>query len=245
MKRFSLTVLMLLVAVTCRVGAEDEWRTTAAAYLWSAGIDGETAVIRDEPLDIDASATDIFEKLQFTLMGFIGFHNDDWLIFGEVFYWDLKVEDIDTPEDVYGDAEVDIRFGNLSLGASRRLRFEDFEIDPYISLRYWRLSVDLDLDAGTMPARGADDEKNWNDLSLGLRMQKPLSDRWFVSGWVSTNIEGDSDDFIDFFAGMNYRRSENREIIFGVRHQEVHYDSGDFRFDVELSGPLVGLIFRL
>ena len=48
----------------------------------------------------------------------------------------------------------------------------------------------------------------------------------------------------DFFAGLGYHLGDGYSIVGGYRHMMIDYEKGDFLFDVEVSGPMLGLVIR-
>ena len=56
-------------------------------------------------------------------------------------------------------------------------------------------------------------------------------------------MAGDSDSAWDVMASVGYEIKDDFSLTVGYRHQEVDYREGDFLFDVELSGPIIGLVF--
>jgi len=51
---------------------------------------------------------------------------------------------------------------------------------------------------------------------------------------------GDSNSAWDVLATVMCEYSDSISLSAGYRHQEVDYDHGDFLFDVEMSGPIIG-----
>jgi len=58
-------------------------------------------------------------------------------------------------------------------------------------------------------------------------------------------MAGDSDSFWDVYIGAGYDYSDSMSFSVGYRHQEVDYENDDFLYDVEMSGPTVGLNYRI
>ena len=244
MRNLALIALISCVSFAPRISAGESWQTSGGLYLWGAGIKGDVAVLpRESPAEVDASFSDIIEVLQFTLLGSLEFRRNEWAVTTEFFYFNLALDDIETPGPNFDDADIDIKYGSVGLAISRRFMLGDTSVDPLIGYRHWGVSNELDLSAGTMPARSADGSENWNDLVLGLRLRTPVSRRWHLSGYFSSAVAGDSDSMFDFYAGANYKLDESQEIIIGYRHHVVDFEKGNFLLDVALSGPLIGINF--
>jgi hypothetical protein len=43
---------------------------------------------------------------------------------------------------------------------------------------------------------------------------------------------------------LNYDVNETLLVTLGYRHMSVDFEDGDFVYDVEISGPIIGAVFR-
>ena len=178
-----------------------------------------------------------------TLMGLAEVRKGRFALFGEVFYVDISA-DAKTPGPFYSDARYEQDLWALSVGGSYAvLQDEAKHIDVVGGLRYWDLDNEINLDAGAAAAARRSERESWTDFFLGAKGKAKLDQRWYLSGWAVSMVAGDSDSAWDVMASVGYEINDDFSLTLGYRHQEVDYRKGDFLFDVELSGPIIGLVF--
>ncbi|AOZ71153.1 hypothetical protein LPB142_16815 (plasmid) [Rhodobacter xanthinilyticus] len=78
------------------------------------------------------------------------------------------------------------------------------------------------------------------DGLAGVNWQADTSAKTFVTGWAMVGAGG-SDFTADVFAGLGYRISERNSIVGGYRYLSVDREDGDFLYDVEQQGLMLGL----
>jgi len=110
--------------------------------------------------------------------------------------------------------------------------------------QYWDLDNSLKLTAGLSPETKVSEHESWQDPFIGMRSKVWLNPQWTLLGWGIVSVAGDSDSAFDLFAAVGYEYSDAVSFTAGYRHIEVDYDHGDFLYDVEISGPIIGGTFR-
>ncbi len=219
------------------------WEMRITPYLWGSGLSGTVSTIAGLPdAEVDSSFSDILENLDFGLMGVFTARKDNYGIFGDVMYIKLSAG-ADTPGGLFGDASADIRNVVVTIGGDYVLaKSAATEVRVGAGLRYWDVNVDLDLGAGTLPAASTSVSNSWVDAIAGVNWKTDLSDRTYVSGWALGG-GGGSDFTADIFAGIGYRINDRTELIGGYRYLSVDRSDGDFLYDVEQHGALLGVSF--
>jgi hypothetical protein len=219
------------------------WEMRFTPYLWGSGLSGTVSTIAGLPdAEVDSSFSDILENLDFGLMGVFSARKDNYGIFGDVMYVNLGAGG-ETPGGLFGGTSADIRNVVVTLGGDYVLtKSASSEVRVGAGLRYWDVNVDLDLSAGTLPAASASISNSWVDAIAGVNWKADLSDRTYFSGWAFAG-GGGSDFTSDIFAGIGYRISDRTELIGGYRYLSVDRRDGDFLYDVEQQGALMGVSF--
>jgi hypothetical protein len=231
--------------VNAFAGGNGDWTFTVVPYAWVTGQEGKVATLPPAaPADLDISFSDVIDNLDIGLMGIIEARKGRFAIFSEVFYVGISTDAANTPGPFYSGAEYEQDLWGITLGGFYELTQSDkYQLDAITGLRFWDLDNEFQLKAGTLPARNISHRENWNDLFIGLKGLFNLDKRWYLSGWVVAAVAGDSDSAWDVYGGVGYKYSDSFSLTVGYRHQEVDYEDGDFLYDIEMSGPAIGLNF--
>jgi len=240
-----LLLALLVSPVGGFAGNSDEWVVTGTSYLWMTGMEGKVATVPPAPpAELDVSFSDVMSNLDIALMGFLEARKGRFGVFGEVFYVGIST-DARTPGPFFAGADYEQDLWGVSFGGSYELtQSDDYQINAVGGVRFWDLDNELELNAGRLAARKISERETWMDGFIGLRGKADIDANWYVSGWGITTVAGDSDSAWDVYAGVGYKYSDALSVSVGYRHQEVDYDDGLFLFDVELSGPAIGLTYR-
>lgn len=242
--KLKLLITLSAMLLTLSVHAEDEWQFVVSPYLWMAGQSGDVATLPGaQPAEIDIEFEDIIEHLDTTFMGLFEARKDKLVLFSEIFYIDIETDKADTPRQLFSDTQYEQQMAGLTLGGGYRWNHENIFIDFIGGVRYWEVDNELRLDAGLLPAEDTRQREHWIDPILGLKSRWVLSDLWSITAWLMSAVGGDSDSASDLFAGVNYLLSKDLSLSAGYRHQTVDYDKDGFLYDVEISGPLIGVSF--
>lgn len=230
--------------LTLSVHAEDEWQFVVSPYLWVAGQSGDVATLPGaQPAEIDIGFEDIVEHLDMTFMGLFEARKDKLVLFSEIFYIDIETDKVDTPGRLFSDTQYEQQMAGLTLGGGYRWDHENISIDFIGGVRYWEVNNELRLDAGLLPAEDTHKREHWIDPIIGFKSRWVLSELWSITAWLVSAVGGDSDSASDLYAGVNYLLSKDLSLSAGYRHQTVDYDKDGFLYDVEISGPLIGVSF--
>jgi hypothetical protein len=243
----SLTLILLLVLHTNAFAEADEpWKFSVAPYLWVTGQEGQVATLPSTPpIDLDISFGDIIENLDMTLMGIVEARKNRFGLFSEIFYVGISV-DADVPSDLYSDADYEQDLWGISLGGSFALTQDaNHYLNAVAGIRFWDLDNTIKFRGGLLPAQKVSEQESWSDFFVGLKGRKDLNDRWLLNGWAIVAVAGDSDSSFDLFGGVGYKFSDTFSLDVGYRHHEIEYENRGFLYDVEMSGPIVGLVFQL
>jgi hypothetical protein len=239
---YRVIAIVLATSPVIAFADNNEWGFSFTPYLWVTGQKGDVATLPPAgPAKLDISFNDVIENLDMSFMGFFEAKKGRFGILAEVFYIGVSA-DIDVPGPYFSGADYEQDLWAVSLAGTYQLTQNDqYQIDALFGLRHWDLDNTLDLDAGGLAATKVSHRERWDDVIIGLKGQTKLNEQWFVSGMVNFAVLGDSDKYWDVFGGVNYQYSDDLSFLVGYRHQEVDYDDGDFLFDIEMSGPVVGL----
>lgn len=235
----------LLGALGAGQAGAQEWEYTVAPYLWAPGLTGDVSPGPRAPtVGLDASFSDLLDELDigFLLAGTAKRGNLG--LFGDIQYFDFNSGDV-TPGPLFGDAVLDSDITVLTFGADYAvLSTAESELRLAAGVRYYDVSMDLDLSAGLRPAASFSGGDDWWDGLVGLRGHTNINQNWYASGWALLGAGG-SDFASDVFAGFGYRVSATTDIVGGYRYFSVDREDGNgFVYDVEQHGLLLGVKFN-
>jgi hypothetical protein len=238
--------LIFCMSTKALAADHDAWQFSIAPYMWVTGQEGEVATLPPAPpIDVDISFGDILENLDMTLMGVFEARKDRFGMFGELFYVSISAG-ASTPAPLFTAVDYEQDLWGISLGGSFALtQNADHQLDAVAGVRFWDLDNTIELKSELLPTQEISEQESWNDFFVGLKGRRNLNDRWFLNGWVIVAVAGDSDSSFDLFGGVGYRFNDELSLDVGYRHHEIEYEDQEFLYDVEMSGPIVGLVFKL
>jgi hypothetical protein len=113
-------------------------------------------------------------------------------------------------------------------------------VELLAGLRYW----DLGADASVAPTAGLGRDESWLDPVIGVRGVQELSDAWSLNGRGDIGGFGLKADWsLQLILDAEYRFSSGLRLLVGYRHLFVDFD--DLDLEVTVSGPLVGLSWKI
>jgi hypothetical protein len=256
----SCAIFLALAAPPYIDAAENGWEFMIAPYGFLAGLNGDVAV-KGVEAEVDADFSDILDILDFAGFLHLEARKNRWGVFLDVAYLDFSADD-----------EVKRRFTSLGAEVKSDLWLVDFggfyrvaqwsngtrnsnpnSLDLLAGGRYWKLDTELDLDVSVLGATRRvqwQGDKDWIDPFFGFWLRGDFTEKLLYS--VRADIGGfdmgDSSDLTwNLFAALGWRLSAKTSLWLGYRLLDVDYEDGSgsslFKYDVTLSGPIVGAIF--
>jgi len=226
---------LLLAAGSARADTSGmDWLGTV--YLWGADIGAD---YRNR--NIDASFSDVVDKLEMGFMGHVEAQGDDFGGFVDVVYMSVGDSRSIGPATLRGD--LDMTLMDLAMVWNPASgRFTGAEV--YGGLRY--LSVDAGLQATLLPPPdptiNAGIDKSYTDFLLGGRYAAPINDSWRMI--FSADLSAGDTEGTWSVAGYGVYRNGPHRFYAGYRHLEAEVAAGNAeRVDMSFSGPVLGYGF--
>jgi hypothetical protein len=245
--------LAAFAAVPGVVGAQEGpatpgagWTFTATPYVWFAGLKGDLGTISGlPPAEVDASFSDIIENTDVALMLAAEAGRDRWGLLLDLVYLNLSA-DADTPGPLFGGADLESETLFATLGVAYRVVEHDrLSADAVAGARLWYVETALELTAGLLPPRSADDDEFWADPVIGLRGRVDLGRGFFLASFADIGGFGLGSDLTwQIGSTLGYQVNDWLWVRAGYRHLHVDYEDDGFVFDVEMSGPILGVGFH-
>jgi hypothetical protein len=225
--------------------SKKKWEFATIGYIWFAGAKGQTDVIGPvEPVDLDLNFGDVLKAFKFAFMGAAEAKHDRLVFLGDLMFIHLDTKQgIGIRDPDFLTAELDSRTAEVTfVGGYRVVDKGPVTVDILAGGRMNWFKTTLQLEGPNRSAEGSV-KQSWFDPLIAGRAIAPLGGKW------SANLYGDvggfgigSDITWQMVPTINYRLSHKLTLGAGWRVFKVHYDKGDFLYDVAQSGPVI--VFR-
>lgn len=225
---------------------EPEWEFSITPYLFTAGLHG-TVGARGRFVDVDASFSDIFDRLDFGLMGTFEARKGNWGFLVDTMYISLSNETT-TRGLLFSGVNSESKLFIIDPEMSYRAFANDkgASIDILAGVRIWHLKNDLTFLPGLLaPQVEVSESKNWADPVVGARGVIALSPRLFLNGKFDVGGVGVGSDFTgQVYGGAGINVKPRVALIGGYRYLYVDYKSDGFLFRSALKGLVFGATFK-
>jgi hypothetical protein len=232
------------------LGAPD-WVVQVTPYLWASGMEGNVSPFQAAPtVHVDTPFSEVWDHLNFGGFMNVWARRDRFVFSGDLMYVNLSAAEVVGPfpnlaPDVALDAELDsIQFYAAGQVGYRVVDTPQFSLDALAGGRFWYISNDLTVSyAGYSLSRGED--FSWFDPLVGARAFYNITDKLSVMGQADIGGFGVGSELTWSVLGtFNYVFSDNWSASVGYKHMSVDYDDDGYVFDVDMSGPVIGVTYR-
>jgi hypothetical protein len=216
--------------------SDDRWKFTVAPYLMGASLSG-TTVVQGRPADVDVSASDIFENMDYGFMAMAVARKGNWGVVGDAVVVDLSVP-VEMPP-----GEFQPTIGLLSIQGLRQL---NDSADLTFGMRWNHVNAVLDFSAAGIEVERS---RNWVDPVVGAVLRTPEEKRWHATLIADVGGFGAGSDFTwQVFPSAGVKLAHWASLEFGWRFLATDYETGEgadrFEYDIMYQGPVVGVAFR-
>ena len=249
-------MLAAVVACSCMVapagaddkksapGLPDDWSFSISPYAWGAGLKGSVSPIPQAPtVEVDESFSDIVDHVDIGGMLTAELRYQRFAAYMDLIYTSISADE-ETPFGLLftdADLENDVFIGTFG-GAYRAIDTEHASLDLLAGLRAWSVDTRFKLHGGLLPDQEFEHNENWVDPVIGLHGQYQFDSGIFIRALSQVGGFGVGSDLTwDVFGGLGYQFNDSISATAGYRHLEVDYENNGFVFDVELSGPVIGM----
>ena len=223
-------------------GTAHDWEFGIAPYLWGAGIDGDVKIGRLPAQGVEASFSDLWDVLD--IGGMLAFEGrkGTWGFFVDGIY--LKFEDdAPAPDPTFGTVNAELTQQWYTAAATCRvIEHEKVALDVFGGTRFTNMDTDLSLSGGVASGRAVSRGADWWDAIGGARVRYMPAEHWMITGYVDAGFGG-SDLTWQLAGSAAYVFDNHISVGAGYRILDQDYDKSDFRYDVAVAGPFVGVRF--
>ena len=224
---------------------DKKWHFATIGYVWFAGAKGKTDVIGPvQPVDLDMSFGDVLKNFKFAFMGAAEVRHDRLVFLGDLMWVHLGGDEgIGIRDPDFLEAELDSRTWAITFeGGYRVVNDGPVKFDLLAGARLNGFKTTLQLRGPNREARG-EVQETWLDPIVAARVGVPLGGKWSASFYGDVGGFGMGSDITWQVVGsVNYQVNHKLRLGAGWRTFKVHYDKGDFLYDVAQNGPVI--IFR-
>lgn len=233
--------------------AASDWVVQVTPYLWAAGVRGNVSPFRAAPtIHVEKSFGDTMEDLNFGGFLNIWARRDRFVFSGDVLYSNstgAKTTRV-LPDLFPGGLEVSgeldsIEFNTTAQVGYRLIDTPDFSFDALAGGRFWYLSNEVTIRTDLLGSISREESVNWIDPVIGARAFYNITDKVSVLGQADIGGFGAGSELTWSVLGtVNYNINQNWTVSAGYKHLAVDYDKNDYVFDIDMSGPVLGVTYR-
>jgi hypothetical protein len=237
-----------MVAVPGTTMVKNKWHFFLEPYIMFPNMNGTTGLGDLPNAQVDESAGDIFNNLQFGAMLYAEAVKGFWTFSSDLTYMNLKSDVNINNGIVSGTAQMKQVAWEL---AGMRSLAPWFELGLAFQLNNIKSDVDLFINtSGGVEERTSKIDETWVDPSILVRVKTDLSKKWFFQ--FRGNIGGGgigSDLYWQLQSYFGYRFSKLFQLSAGYRVIYIDYETGSgndrFVYDMKTFGPVIRFGFNL
>jgi hypothetical protein len=220
-------------------------------YSWLPGFNGNVRVFGVEA-GVDITTSDILHNLDEFLHALDGLYMGS----GELRYqqfglqYDIVYLSLSGGQQLGNQAvsgALDAAFSMTMATLAGNWRFYETPTayaDLIGGVRVTDVQVDLALSLGSLGASASDGD-TWIDPVVGLKGRLGLNPHWYLKGSALYGGFGVASDSLYDLAGLvGYEWDNGIELYGGWRVAGTDYSNDDFKWDMQMSGPTMGLTFK-
>ena len=206
-------------------------------YLFAADINGKVSEKNIE-YDVNQSFNETVKNLDRVFMSYIDFNKGDW-----GFYIDKQLVKTSEDQTVFNiPVAVNTRLDQTSYGIYYQAykspeinQKHKWIVEPTIGLH--RTEVDATLSASGMTKKA---EMNWNEFFWGTRLRYNFNSPWNLASEITVGEK----DTLSAHAYLGYNIpifKQHINLRAGYRYFQQDYRTHNFHWDIQQSGPVIGL----
>lgn len=220
-------------------------------YLWASGIGGDIRPFSGmQTVSINKSFLDVVKDLDagFFLSAYA--RSGNLIFMGDFSYSSSSRRGVapvpGAPLSV--PATGKLRQASITgLAGYRIVSTPDLTLDLLAGARHWRIRGEIAVPPipGLFPGAAAARSRNFTDPLIAARLNFQIVPGWSALFYADVGGFGvGSRSTSQLMGTLNYQFRENTFLSVGYRHLHVDFRSGGTRFDMRMSGPIVGATFR-
>jgi hypothetical protein len=233
-------VLSLIASASRELAAQaaagpEHWRITITPYVWMSGFEG-TIGVGSKISEVDVSFSEGAGDFEFGFASLLEIRRHPWVLRTDFFYVSLSDEQATSAGNTLTVGQDELML-HPEVGYTLLTRPWG-GVDGLIGARYWNLGVDL-----SEPPQAVSADRNWVDVTVGANVHYQPGEKWRLVAKADVGAGG-SDLIWQLYGGAGYDLGRCCALVAAWRHLDIDYDKDAFLYDVQLSGPTVGVTLR-
>jgi hypothetical protein len=222
-------------------------------YTWLPGFNGDATIFGND-ISIDITSRDILHHIDDFLRALDGLYmgsgearNGNFGLQYDIVYLSLGgSKDLTLgPGPITGGVDLGFKLSMTTLAGNYRFyETQNAYLDAIAGIRIMDVQTDLALTIGP-GGLSASDGDTWVDPVVGVKGRYDLNENWYMKGSALYGGFGvSSHSLYDVAAFVGYEWANGIELYGGWRVADTKYDNGSFKWDITMSGPMLGLTFK-
>lgn len=238
-----LCAALTAAAISSPAAAED-WQTKFIAYLMLPWTDFAVTTPSGTTLETSANPVDLLEALEFGAMFAGETRKGKVSLLYDVFYSGLGTNGtLSGPLGSTYDVDVDLLLTSFAVGYDLKRSENDFS-QVFGGFRYAAMDNALSVGGGGPVGItvGLEQDVDYFEPLIGFRAGTRIGPKTMLNGYIDVGGFGVGSELTwDGYIGIDHAISERTSAIFGARYLSIDYEGAAGDFDLELSGPVVGI----
>jgi hypothetical protein len=225
---------------------QNGWTFEFSPYLWAAGLKGNVDLgPLAPPVRVDVGFDQVLEHLHMTFMGTFEARYGKLGLIADTAYLSEKVSATGPLGFVNGNLDDKTFFGTFA-AAYRIFDQPKSWVDVVAGARVWWRSDTLDITAPGPASLSVSRDQSWVDPIVGIRARAYVTPEFYLQFYGDIGgfgVAAKSDWQVAGLIGYQYNPSAT--FFAGYRYLSVDYNRNNYLFDLNLSGPIFGVTFKL
>jgi opacity protein-like surface antigen len=246
----NIVLLACALLLSSSFAKADDWSYEFEPYMLLSSIEGDTSIGRVSGAPVDVNFGDILEVLDAGVMAHFEAQNSNgWGLSLDYGFMDLRQDSV-SPRG--GVQNARLRQGVLEALLTKRHKKGEGYVDYFAGFRWWDNDIFLSIDPAVLPGGvRVDINEDWIDLVFGVRMMKPVSEKWkmYLRGDIGGfGIQSDFTSLVSI--GFRYEFSDRMDFDVQYKALWADYENGTagqpgfYAYDTVTHGPILGLVFK-
>lgn len=243
---FGLTIL----ASTVQAQTSTDTVYQITPYVWATWVGGDITVPGAPTVSIDKSFSDLIRDLDAAFFVSAYARRGNIVFMGDLSTSSSSRSGVTPSPPAPGPLPATGKLRQTSITALVGYRVAsspEATFDILAGARHWRVQgvVDVPAIAGVFPGASATRSRSFTDPLIAARANFQIAPGWSALLYADVGGFGvGSRSTAQLLGTVNYQFRENTFLSVGYRHLHVDYRDGGTRFDMRMSGPIVGATLR-